>query len=125
MDMKTSSTAIVSKIKMGICQRDYRKNHWCNQDCAIGDNPNIQLLDVECPRNENRDYDPNGQYVDQQVTCQVKYIQQVQQCWGVYLKNIDGEEIGCQMPVFDYSDKTLLSYRWENESKRKSNDSRS
>ncbi len=81
-----------------------------HQDCITGDNPNGQSSDVQYPRDADGNYDKDGAYVDQQVTVSTKYTQQVRQCWGVYVSLDDeGNEIGCRLPIFDYTAKTLIS----------------
>ncbi len=75
----------------------------CHQDCVTGDNPNGPLSDVQYQRNENGDYDPNGQYC---ITSHMPTSPTVLRC-------VPDEprctRVGCLMPVFDYSGKTLLS----------------
>ena len=92
-----------------------------HKKCHIGNKREGAQDQIQFPRNDPGEYDPNGEYTEDCPTdgkvMDVKFPQEGRFCFGVAIRrDNEGKEEGVRAEAFDYSGKWILSIaKWEDE----------
>jgi hypothetical protein len=90
-----------------------------HKDCFIGDFREGSKSQTRFPRNEEGQYDPDGEYRDEKTLLTVKFPKQIRLCLGVAVRDSNGVEEGVRLTPFDYTEKNVITIKNESEIIRK------